>query len=92
MKKEMSVRASKCWTGQFGICSKETEQELVHVPVERTSDGYNDSYEDNEPEMMLDVIEHERVKAVCYWRPDGIEDSPPILMSFVKECSRYRAE
>lgn len=90
MKNEINARSSKCWTCKFGVCSKETEQELVHVPAQKDDGVFQDSYGDDEPEMVLDVIEHERIKAVCYWRPDNIEDSPPILMSFVKECSRYK--
>ena len=92
MKKRINAQSSKCWDCKYGVCSRETEQELVQVPVEKDEGVFNDSYRDDEPEMVLDVIEHERVKAVCYWRPEGIEDSPPILMSFVKECSRYEQE
>ncbi|MCV0439831.1 MAG: hypothetical protein K5880_14480 [Hydrogenophaga sp.] len=41
------------------------------------------------PELIEHTVEHERIKTICYWRPAGIENSPPILVSKVDQCNRF---
>lgn len=45
--------------------------------------------EDEGEELIEHTIEHERIKTICYWRPAGVENSPPILVSKVQQCSRF---
>lgn len=45
--------------------------------------------EHGEEGLIEHTIEHSRVKAICYWRPEGIQDSPPIGVAKIDKCSRY---
>ena len=48
-----------------------------------------DSDDEDGPELIEHTVEHERIKTICYWRPAGVENSPPILVSKVDQCSRF---
>jgi len=83
---------SMCWTCKFGICVRETEIEKMYHPApegEKTSDVF-DFQEEPTPEIIEHIIEHKRVKTICYWRPDNIQQSPPILIGKVEQCNRYK--
>lgn len=71
---------------------QETEIERVfHPGIPPSNEDEFDIFEQSvaDPgETMEHVIEHERVKAICFWRPPGM-DAPPIIMSNVHKCSRY---
>lgn len=43
----------------------------------------------DEPEIIEHTVELERVKTICYWRPEGIEHSPPIGVANIKQCNRF---
>lgn len=91
----LNAQNSKCWTCNHGICLQESEiEQLTGLPMEE-EDGpvdpfnFKDSDEAEEAEEGSAIIERARVKAICFWRPAGLE-SPPILVGQVKECSRYQ--
>lgn len=52
---------------------------------------YTEGDDDDEegPELIEHTVEHERIKTICYWRPSGLQNSPPILVSKVDQCSRF---
>lgn len=85
---------SKCWGCKFGLCVQESELEYIyHNGIEgelEIDDPFNmeDILEKQEP--LQHKIEHERIKAICYWRPEGINDTPPILVSHVSQCNRFK--
>lgn len=91
----LNAQNSKCWTCLHGICLQESEQEEISgIPIEDDGDqqkypfAIDDQDEENEEEEGSAIIERARVKAICFWRPEGLQ-SPPILVGQVKECSRY---
>jgi len=95
MNDELKAEESKCWTCKFGICVKETEQERVSYesPNEKQEDTYDIFNESQQtPEVIDTVIEHARVKTICFWRPENVKDSPPILVSKIEECNRFKKE
>ena len=94
MNDELKAKESLCWTCKFGICVKETEQERVSYEPsdEQSEDTYGIFAEQSSPEIIDTVIEHERVKTICFWRPDHVKESPPILVSKVEECNRFKKE
>lgn len=101
---QLNARSSKCWTCKFGLCVRETDTERVYHAQMRNLDEQAEEhrepwelineYEQEEDEIEADLIEHtvkqERIKTICYWRPEGIEDTPPIVTSQVQECNRYQ--
>lgn len=93
------ARNSKCWNCIYGLCIQETEQEQHAIFSGANPDGNTDTefqlFEGQSPPAMPEITEHtveqERVKTLCFWRPKDIENAPPILISFVKDCSRFQA-
>ena len=47
--------------------------------------------EPDEPDIIEHTVEQKHVKTVCYWRPEGVEHSPPIGLSIITQCSRFKA-
>jgi hypothetical protein len=93
MNDEPKAEKSLCWTCKFGLCVQETERErFVHPGPQGEPDGDVFGAPFNEPEG-LDIVEHtivhERVKTVCFWKPEGVTQSPPILVAVVSKCNRF---
>lgn len=102
---KLNAECSLCWKCRFGMCVKESETERVYhanmrgmmPPSQQMEDGFNlfadASFDDNNDEDDADLIEHtiehERIKTICYWRPNGIENTPPIGVGMVHQCSRF---
>jgi hypothetical protein len=101
--KKPNAKKSLCWTCKHGLCIQETEQEhiaYVNDPIvgnQSREDDYGlnlDSLLAGEPagdqgdELQEHLVEHERVRTVCYYQP-GERDTPPIAMSNVAQCNRY---
>jgi len=100
--KELDVQSTLCWRCKHGLTILETQQEHVyHQGLKHISGEEEDLFrltefgqdempdERNEPELIEHTVEHKRIKTICYWRPDGIEVTPPIGVAYVKECSRF---
>lgn len=84
---------SLCWTCQFGICVRETEiQRMIHPSMGdgKPKDLFDESEETNDVEMVEHIIEHKRVKTVCYWKPDSVTRATPLLFGKVEQCNRYK--
>ena len=91
----MNAENSICWNCKFGICIKETEQERIfHTGDEETLEDPYDIFNEQQksPEVLETTIEHERTKTICFWKPEGVEDSPPILVAKVEQCNRFKKE
>lgn len=93
---EYDVTKSKCWTCKFGVCVQENDKEtFVHPGVMEENDHNifgEDDEEHHHPKMEQHTVEKQSVKTVCFWRPEDITDSPPLLMAFVKQCNRYQKQ
>ena len=50
---------------------------------------FKDGDNEEDPELIEHTIEHERIKTICFWKPEGTGASPPILVSKVDQCSRF---
>jgi len=101
--KELNAECSLCWKCKFALCIQETEQERVYhagmfpqQPPSGTNEfgmfdsmPFEESNEEPEEELLEHIIEHERVKAVCFYKPAGVENSPPILVANVKQCNAF---
>lgn len=87
---EEDAKKSLCWNCKFGICIRESEiEKMIHPAMnEEPGDIFEQSQKD-EMEMVEHTIEHKQIKTICYWRPENIQQSPPILMSKVEQCNRY---
>lgn len=101
---EIDAQQSKCWICKHGLCVKESETERVYhanmrgMPPSPDGESFGifeempfqeGGNEDDSEEIIEHTIEHERIKTICYWRPTGIENSPPILVAKVQQCSRF---
>jgi hypothetical protein len=92
--KPTTAKTSLCFHCKHGICVKETEVEKLYQPQKPVQEPDGDIFgqfkeqSEDEESLIEHTIENDRVKAVCYWRPAGIE-SPPILMNQVSECNRF---
>lgn len=94
------AKDSKCWNCMYGLCIQETEQELMAIPNVTNPEGDTGNafelFDGQSPPEIAGFTEHtveqERVKTLCFWRPKDIENAPPILISFVKHCSRFQAK
>lgn len=97
----MNAQASMCWTCKHGLCIKESEQERLYnfrgVPGQQEPDanqfglfGETPYGEDNEEaaELVEHTVENERIKTICFWRPEGM-NAPPILVANVLQCNRH---
>jgi hypothetical protein len=91
MNNELKAESSLCWTCKFGVCLKETEQERVsyEAPDSPPEDIFSES---QAPEVLDTIIEHERIRTVCFWRPENIKESPPISVSKIEQCNRFKKE
>ena len=86
------AKDSLCWNCKFGVCIQETERErFVHPGMHAPEDPFAQPEFDEEamPDIIEHVISHERVKTICFWKPEGVTQSPPIIVSFVNSCSRF---
>lgn len=85
---EHRAELSLCWTCRYGMCLQESELERVITPpgVVQQENPFGDEDSDH---IMGHLIEHERTKTICWWRPPGVENALPILAAFVKKCSRF---
>jgi hypothetical protein len=98
---EINAKNSLCWTCKFGICVEETETErLFHENLREILDddesnslnldiAFGSSESEQPPGLIEHTICHERVKAVCFWKPADLPSGPPILVANVRQCSRY---
>lgn len=102
MNKEIDAEKSLCWQCKFGVCVQENEQEKVYQPnlggmsSRPIEDTFSEPSFEEEREVDNDIIEHtiehERVKTICFWRPDTTKESPPILVAKVLKCNRFAKE
>lgn len=94
---EPRAEESLCWTCKHGMCIRETHQEhLLGLGMMR---GMNPAQgEDpfaiqgeqfNQDEPVEHIVEHEHIRSVCFWRPVMIKDAPPLLIGFIKQCSKF---
>jgi len=83
---EHQAETSLCWRCRYGMCIQEAELEPIVAPMSQEDPFGN---EDSEPHLMGHLIEHERTKTVCFWRPPAVENALPILVAFVKKCNRF---
>ena len=91
---QINAKDSKCWTCQFGICVKESDREkMTHPPFvsEEEPSPYGLQFEDEQAPDIEHNIDVERIKTICFWKPRDVSNSPPIVMSYVSECNRYKA-
>lgn len=91
------AKQSLCWTCKHGVCVKETSKELMMPMMEadaptEVKEIWQESEEQKMPQLMPVDIERESIKAICFWRPQHIQDAPPILVANVKECNRYEKQ
>ena len=83
------AKTSKCWKCKHGICVRESESELVFGSGNESEADHFDLFNGGGEKPDLTEVEHEHVKGICFWRPEGITGTPPIVISNVKECSRF---
>jgi len=87
---------SVCWKCKHGICVAESEMEPVFqlggMPPDPSAVDIFEGTPYGEDQSEETVIEHKRIKAVCFWKPLGLEKSPPILVANVKQCNRFEAK
>ena len=91
---ELTVESTLCWRCKHGMTIHETEQEHVFHKGPSNEDpedifpmgGFDET---EEPDLIQHTVELQRIKTICYWRPEGVEHSPPIGVAFVKKCSRF---
>lgn len=91
----IDVKQSKCWTCKYGICIKESgEERFVHPAPPTEHDHEFEAFGDKDQEQDAPMHEHvfqtEAIKAFCFWRPTEVQNAPPMMQSFVNECSRYK--
>lgn len=88
---ELDAKSSKCWNCKYGICVSESEIEPVlqlgGMPPDSESLDIFEGTQFGENEET--VIEHKRIKAICFWKPDGLATSPPIMVAKVEQCNRF---
>jgi len=86
---------SLCWGCKHGMCIRELHQEhLLQMGGQRGDDPFGMQSEDDDdlPEAVGHMVEHEHVRTTCFWRPEGVLNVPPLLFGFIKQCSRFQAE
>ncbi len=95
---ELTAKSTLCWQCKYGMTIQEVEQEHVyHQNLKNLSEEDDfplttfDQDEDmpQEHDIIEHTVQHQRIKTICYWRPEGVEHSPPIGVAFVKQCSRF---
>lgn len=89
MNNELKIEQSLCWRCKHGICIQESERELMLPMMEedRPQESWRDT--SNEINEGPTLIEHNRIRAICFWKPDGIKESPPIIVGNIQKCSRF---
>lgn len=100
-KNQLNAEDSLCWKCKFGLCVREQETERVYHAGMRnmnSDDDFPNMFEEmtldeetGEQEFIEHIVEHQRIKTVCHWKPPGTENSPPILVCKVHQCNRFEA-
>lgn len=98
--KKLNAKSSLCWTCKHGLCIQEQEEEkiLSGVMTGMPEDNFMDPFDASTDEevstngVVEQIIEHERIKTICFWRPEQIKDSPPVLAAKVSQCNRFEAQ
>lgn len=93
---ENRAEQSKCWQCKFGLCVQEIEREHIFHAGQAPEDpfgvrqfGEATEEEGAIPDLIEHTLEHDRVRTLCFWRPEGVRFSPPILIAMVTKCSRF---
>ena len=103
---EPRVEQSLCWTCKHGMCIREVHQEhllnLGGLPgmqpgPPRGEDPFGiqgDMPFNNQQGEGIEgqIVEHEHIRSVCFWRPSTIKDAPPLLIGFIKQCNRFEKQ
>ena len=97
--RKIDAKSSLCWKCKYGMWVKDTEQERVfHAgmtggPPDDSVSPFDicESVEDDEETMDIveHTIEHERVRAVCFWGVKNVAPSPPITVACVQNCNCF---
>lgn len=102
--KEPGAEQSLCWNCKHGMCIRETHEEhLLNLGgmmpgMGSPRPGGDDPFgiqgempfnQGEEGGIPGQIIEHEHIRAVCYWRPEGLQNVPPILLGVIQQCNRF---
>jgi DNA topoisomerase IB len=82
------AEASKCWDCKWGMCIYEEEED--NVTAQEDEDEELSFTESQIPQQY--TIKSKHISCICYWRPDGIENAPPVRVARVIDCNRYNKE
>jgi hypothetical protein len=89
---ELSAKESLCWTCKHGLCIRETELKSFYgSPDQKEEENIFESAPKNEDEEEIQevILPSTKLRTTCFWRPDSVENAPPIILSKIEECSRY---
>ena len=99
---KIDAEKSLCWKCKHGVCVQETEQEfLLHSGMTGDCPGELPEFdlgiegfgeEPESAELSEHVIEHERVKTVCFWLAPNAKEPTPILGAKVTKCSGFELD
>lgn len=78
---------SKCWTCKFGLALHDKDKQSVLHPG-TTNENQFESQE-GEPTFNEISFMINKVRSICYWKPQGVRTLAPIIVNVVTECSRY---
>lgn len=84
-----NAEQSLCWHCQYGVCLRETETEKILHPELENNEDFSVMGTIPENNIIEHTLNHERIKAICFWKPEHVESSPPILVGFVHQCNRF---
>ena len=95
--KEITAKNSLCWTCKHGICVQEQQQDKLYHPTGNIHKEEPNGWLDNDPdeeevEVLEQIIETNKPKTICFWRPNDTPNSIPMLMAFIASCNRYEKQ
>ena len=88
---ELKPKNSLCNTCKFGLCLEENEiQTFVHPAIIKGNEFESES---EQPGVNQVSFPMNKVRSVCFWRPQGLQTGmiAPLVFNCVTECSRHES-
>lgn len=79
--------ASKCNTCKHGMCILDQDIQSIVQPTKIEGNSFEGMGE--EEGFSQTSFEMKKTRSICFWRPEGVAATTPIIFSVISECSRY---
>ena len=69
------------------MCILDKDIQSIVSPTKIEGNPFNN--EEEQEGFSQASFEMKKTRSICFWRPDGVATTTPIIFSVIDECSRY---